>query len=160
MTPKSSKSRPRRRQRTPEQASPSTSAHSTNLSPEEGQWLQECLLQRIAESAQLCREIENQLRQYPAPELETIIQLYRMLILKFGAQLQATPELLEFVTTLMKPVMDWAHIEEKREDRDFARQKHQEQLLAQQAAENAKSETGKALSNDTLKKIERELTLF
>jgi len=130
------------------------------LSPEQAQRLQECLLERIAESARFCREIEKQLRQHPAPELETIIHLYRMLILKLGTQLQAAPELLETVGSLIKPVMDWARIEEQRADRELARQKHLDQLAAQQAKEKEKPGAGQALTDQTRRKIERELTLF
>jgi hypothetical protein len=132
-----------------------------HLSPEDAQRLQQSLLERIVESAKLCQEIEKQLRQYSGPELETIIQLHRMLILKLSAQVQAAPELLEHVSTLIKPVMDWARIEEKRSDRELARQQHQDRLAAQRAAnEKEKSGPANALRDETRKKIERELNLF
>lgn len=150
----------RKRKQNPEQLPPAE-IQSQALSPEQAHQLQECLLERIAESARLCREIEKQLHQYPSPEMETIIHLYRMLILKLVAQLQVAPELLDVVGALMKPVMDWARIEEQRADRELARQKHLDQLAAQQAAkEKEKPGSSKALCDETHRKIERELNLF
>jgi hypothetical protein len=128
---------------------------------EEPRRLQKCLLDQIVEAARLCREIEEQLRQCPAPELDTILRLYRMLLLTLSAQVQARPELLQLVNALLKPVMDWARIEEQRLDRELARQKHRDQMaLRQENREKARPDSGKALSDSTREIIERELKLF
>jgi hypothetical protein len=109
---------------------------------------QEQLLEQIALGAQQCREVERQLSSCPAPELETIIKLHRVLILKFSAEAKAAPEMLKLVKDLMKPVMDWARLEEKRKDRELARQQHRE------------APRDNALSAETLEKIEREMNLL
>ena len=125
------------------------------FSAEHTRQLQESLLARIAQGAVLCRELDAQLRQHPAPELETIIKLYRVLLLKLSAEVQAVPDLRHLVSTLIKPVMDWARLEEKRKDREWVEQQ------ARRAKRNG--ETGHAdhaLRSETLTKIERELKLF
>ena len=108
---------------------------------------QELLLGQIARCARECREVEQQLDHYPAPELETIIKLHRVLLLKFSAEANVAPEMLKFVKELMKPVMDWARLQEKRKDRETEQQRRQ-------------AGDGDALSAETLEKIERELNLL
>jgi hypothetical protein len=129
--------------------------------PQEAQRLQESLLDRIERGAKLCQELEAQLRQHPAPELETIIKLHRVLVLRLSADAQAVPALLQWVTALMKPVMDWARLEEKRRERELAEQKYREQAAARLAAkEKGQNSRAQALKPETLEKIERELNLF
>ena len=121
------------------------------------------LLDQISRGAALCREIEAKLARNPAPELETLIKLCRVLILKLSLEVNQAPRLLKLVNDLMKPVLDWARLEEKRKEREFAEHKYHEQTAAERAArEKARSEAGgeKALSPETLEKIERELKLF
>ena len=131
------------------------------LSPEEAQQVQEHLLEQIAQGANHCRELEAQLRKHPAPELETIIKTYRVLVLKLSAQVQAAPELRHLITTLFKPVMDWARLEEKRKDRELAEQKHREEAAARLAAKAGQQKnSGDALNAETLEMIEHELHLF
>ena len=128
---------------------------------EDARRLQESLLERIAQGATLCRELEAQLRQHPAPELETIIKLYRVLLLRLSAEVQAVPDLRHLVSTLMKPVMDWARLEEKRKDREWVEQQARDSAAARQAKRNGENgHADHAISPETLKKIERELKLF
>ena len=135
----------------------------TNCKPRARQALQQKLLNQISRGAALCREIERSLAGNPAPELETLIKLFRVIILKLSIEANAAPDLLKLVNDLMKPVLDWARLEEKRKGREFAEHKYQEQSAAQQAAhEKAKNDASgeNALSPETLEKIERELKLF
>jgi len=118
---------------------------------------EESLLERIAEGAQLCRDIEEQLREHPAPELETIIKMYRTLVLRLSAEAPAVPELRHLVSTFIKPVLDWARLEEKRKDRELAEQRRRE--AAQQKTAQAGA-NGSALKPETLEEIEHELHLF
>ena len=67
-------------------------------------------------------------------ELETLIKLHRVLVLKLSLEADGAPELLKLAKDLMKPVMDWARLQEKRKDRALAEQKHRDQLEAQKAA--------------------------
>ena len=122
---------------------------------------QEQLLDQIAEGAQLCRQIEAQLHEHPAPKSETIIQVYRVLLLKLSAELRAGPEMLALANALMKPVMDWERLEEKHKELELKKQKHQDQQAATAAARQ-KEQRGRdgALKPETLEKIEHELHLF
>lgn len=129
-------------------------------SAEEALVTQESLLARIARGAVLCRQLEAQLRQHPAPEVETIIKLYRVLLLKLSVEVQETPDLRHLVATLVKPVMDWARIEEKRQDREWLREKHRDAVAGRDAARGGRTRHEAALSAETLEKIERELKLF
>jgi hypothetical protein len=105
--------------------------------------------------------VEAQLRAHPAPGLETIVQLYRVLVLKLSGDLQAQPETLALINALMKPVLDWERLEEKRKDRELEQQKYRDQQAARVAAQ-LKQQHGRdgALQDATLNKIERELNLF
>jgi hypothetical protein len=122
------------------------------LTPERAQALQETLLERIAEGAKMCREFQEQLRQHPAPDLETLIKLHRVLVLTLSADAQASPALLPLITALMKPVMDWARLEEKRKDRELA--------AARLAAKEGHDRSAGALRPETIEKIEHELHLL
>jgi hypothetical protein len=147
----------RRRRKQLALASPAE-ADANPLGPEEAHRLEEELLERLAQGARLCQELESKLRQDPAPELETILKLHRVLVLRLSAEAQARPEMLSLVSALMKPLLDWARIEEKRKDRELAEQKYREQ--AAQRKEKEQSGPGEALTPATLEKIEHELNLF
>lgn len=139
----------------------STADTPKELGPEEAKRLQEYLLERMAQGATLCRDIEAQLRQHPAPELETIIKVFRLLVLKLSAEVRAMPELRHLVSTLIKPVMDWARLEEQRKRRELAQERHREESAARKAAaETVQNGREQALRPETLEKIERELNLF
>jgi len=135
-----------------------------DLSPEEARHdLQEQLLSRISQVAKLCAEVERQFGQHPAPQLETLIKLHRVSILKFSLEANGAPRLLKLVSDLMKPAMDWARLQEQRRERDLAEQKYRDQVEAEKAAQarEARVQAGDAaLTPETLKKIERELNLL
>jgi DNA-binding Xre family transcriptional regulator len=119
------------------------------------------MLERLAQAAKLCREIQAMLRKEPGPELETIIQLHRLLVLKISTEAQGSPELLRVANLLMKPLMDWARLEETRKVRELAEQKYRDQAALEQAAlEKNKAGKDQALRPETLEKIEHELRLF
>jgi len=91
--------------------------------------------------------------------VETLIKLFRVLILKFSVEANAAPGLLKLVNDLMKPVLDWARLEEKRKEREFAEHKYAAQKTdSEKATKDASGQN--ALSQETLEKIERELKLF
>ena len=117
--------------------------------------LQKQFFSMLKEAGQQCRAIEEEFGRLPAPELETLIKVHRSMVLKLSMQANLTPEALVMVSTLMKPVLEWGRLEEKRRDREFAERKHEEQKAAQHAAK-----TGNALRTDTRKKIERSMKLL
>jgi len=120
----------------------------------------EQLLEQIRVGAEQCAEVERQLARHPAPELETLIKLHRVLVLKFSLEAETAPELLKLVKDLMKPVMDWAELQEKGKQRELAEQRHREQMAARKAAPGGSNAGGEALKPETLEQIERELNLF
>ena len=126
------------------------------IGPEEAQ---KVLLDRMAQGAKLCKEVETRLRGGPSPELETILRLHRVLVLKLSAEAQGAPELLRLANLLMKPLMDWARLEESRKQRELAEQKYRDERAAREAAQE-KEQPSRALQPDTLEKIEHELRLF
>lgn len=121
--------------------------------------LEERLLEQIGRGGKLCREIETQLRQHPSPELETIIKLHRVMVLRLSSEAQAVPEMFKLVSGLMKPLMEWARLEEQRKTRELAERKYQDEVAAQEAAKGQEG-PGTALKTETLEKIEHELKLF
>jgi hypothetical protein len=147
-----------KRPRKPGPAPATPEGRTSNPPPEDPEELQERLLEQIAEGGKLCQEIESQLRQHPSPELETIIKLHRVLVLSLSAEAQAMPERFHLVSALMRPVMEWARLEEKRKVRELAEQKYRDEAAAQKAKED--SGPGSSLTPETLEKIERELNLF
>ena len=140
-----------------------TAASAGNGAPTErrppGKGRQERLLDRIARAAERCREVEELLGRIPAPELETLIKLHRVLILKFSLEAEVAPELLKLAKDLMKPVLDWARLEEQCKRRELTEQKYRDQVEAEKAARD-KTNHGEGLTPETLEKIERELKLL
>jgi len=121
------------------------------------------LLDQIAEGARHCEQVEKEFRKNPPPELETLIKLHRLTILQLSAQTSADRETITLISALMRPVMDWARLEEKRKDRELAEQKYRDEAEAQKSeAEREQREANKegGLSPETLEKIERELRLM
>jgi len=121
------------------------------------------LLAQIRAAAKHCQEIERELGKNPPPELETLIKVHRVIILQLSAQADCKLETARQLTALMKPVMDWARLQEQVKARELAETKYRDQVAAQKAAlerelHAAKNEGG--LSPETLAKIERELKLM
>jgi hypothetical protein len=133
-------------------------SRTSDLPPDDPEELQERLLEQIAEGGKLCQEIESRLRQHHSPELETIIKLHRVLVLSLSAEAQAMPERFHLVSSLMRPVMEWARLEEKRKVRELAEQKYRDEAAAQKAKEERGP--GSSLTPETLEKIEHALNLF
>jgi hypothetical protein len=126
-----------------------------------GAQLQERLLAQIADGARLCVEVERRLSQNATPQLETLVKLYRVLVLKLCADAEGAPTLLKLANDLMRPVMEWARIEEKRKERELAEQKYRDQVELQKAdREKGRDGATGALTAETLAKIERELNLL
>jgi DNA-binding phage protein len=100
----------------------------------------EQLLDRITSGASQVREVEKRFKDNSAPELETIIKIYRVLILQLSTSGQADPELLKLADQLMNTVAQIFSAQTK------AAFKEREVTLAERKAEEAKkSEQQKAL---------------
>ena len=112
---------------------------------------QDRLLARLERAARLCAEVERALREHPAPELETLIKLHRVLILKSSLEAETAPQMLKLVSDLMKPALEWARLQEKLKEREQAEKA---------GASGDGSGKHKGLRPETLEKIERELRLL
>jgi hypothetical protein len=113
------------------------------------------LLEQIGVAAQLCREVEQEFGQEPAPVLETLIKLHRMLVMNLAGAMRAKPNAgdMRLLTSLMKAVMEFGRIEEKRADRAFAETKYQESL-------RTKLDAGLEAVGDALKANPEALGLY
>jgi hypothetical protein len=94
-------------------------------SARQSQLMQSALLQQISSGASACKEVELQFAKNPAPELETLIKLHRVLVMKLSTAGNVNPELLELVSSLMKPVMEFAKLGVKQDEVALTRQKFQ-----------------------------------
>jgi hypothetical protein len=122
---------------------------------------EEALLERLGQGAEYCRKIEDQLSKYAGPELNAIMRLHRIIILKLSTQAELNPALWAVLKDLLKPGMDWARLQEQQKDREFAERKHHDQMAADQTeATVPKDPAETSLTPETLEKIEFELKLL
>jgi hypothetical protein len=118
---------------------------------------EDTMLRQLEQGAKYCQAVERQLAKYTCPELDTIMKLHRVLILRLSTLAEANAPLWDVVKDLMKPVMDWAKIQEQQKEREFTEQKYRDQ----QAKDNTGGgERDSGLSPQTLEKIELELKLL
>jgi len=85
----------------------STGMLSRWLESARSQRLQDKLLAQIASGAQQCRQVEKKFGSNPAPELETLIKLHRVLILQLSTQGNANPQMLYLADQLTRTAMEY-----------------------------------------------------
>jgi hypothetical protein len=155
-------SKPARKRRAPAAAAALAADKSPETPPEPAapRLTTEELLQRLEACAADCEKVQRVLGAHQVPEVDAIIKLHRTLLLKFSLEAQVSPEMLKMVDSLMKPVMDWARLEEKRRELELAERKYRDELESrkQEQARETSKETG--LAPETLEKIELELKLL
>jgi len=84
--------------------------------------LQEIVLDRLASGAVASDRVERELARNPAPEMSVLIGLLRNLIFTLTTRSQnAMP--VPAIVELMRPVMEWVKVLEKRADRELEREK-------------------------------------
>lgn len=69
--------------------------------------LQDQLLGQIASGAKQCAEVEKSFGKNPAPQLETLIKLHRVLILQLSTMGNADPMLLSLANDLLQTAMEY-----------------------------------------------------
>lgn len=124
---------------------------------------EERLLKQITSGAKQCREVEAAFGRSPAPELETIIKLHRVLALQFATRASADPGMVELAERASKMALEFAKLEEKRADRELAEQKYRDQVAEKRAVIEREIGQAKArggVTAETLAKIEAELKLL
>jgi hypothetical protein len=114
--------------------------------------LQEKLLGQIASGAKQCQEVEKEFGEHPAPELETLIKLQRVILLNLSTQANANPEMLELIGNSFKAVLTAEKLKLQREVLTLDRDKFQ--FDAAKAALAAQKEL-KAISTSKLSDVEK-----
>lgn len=74
---------------------------------------QQRLLAQIATGAAAVQQVERELARNPAPEIATLIKLYRVLILKLSTQGNTDPALLELATNMTRTALDYEKVQLK-----------------------------------------------
>jgi hypothetical protein len=121
--------------------------------------LEERMLTQLGEAGKQCAELEKAFEKNPAPEIETLIKLHRVMALKLSNEVEGTPEIARLVAAIMKPLLEWQRIEEQRLAREAA-EKERQREREEKEAEAEKLAAGEGgLRPETLEKIERELGL-
>lgn len=134
---------------------------STWWAARQSQQMQNQLLAQISTGSNQCKEVEKQLGKNPAPELETLVKLHRVLILKLSSQANVDPSLYEVVFNMMKPVLKYAELQEKRKrndlDREIFETEVSEKLLDQALRAKADEINSSNMSNaDKIAAMRRE----
>jgi hypothetical protein len=121
------------------------------------------LLDVIHRSAHQCLRLEKAFADGRTPDLELLIQIHRVLLLNLSADASVEPAILDRLTRVMKTILSWACLHEKRRIRELNEQKYRDQVAAQKAAIerelNAAKDSG-GISPQTLERVERELKLL
>jgi len=117
--------------------------------------LQRTLLGQIASGARAVKEVEEQFAKNPAPGLETLIKLYRVLILKLSTQGNADPSLIDLATGMTKQAMDFEKLGLKRAELELTREKFE--LLKAQA--DKADQTERTLANADLTPAQRAMRI-
>lgn len=127
-------------------------------------WIQgEQLIKQITSGANQCREVRAAFGEHPAPELETIIKLHRVLAMQFATKANVDPKMMEQAERATKMALEFAKLEEKRAERELATQKYRDQVAERKRvieAELGKAKTSGGITPETLSKIEAELQLL
>jgi hypothetical protein len=127
------------------------------------QRLQDRLMVQITSGARQCQEVEQAFGKNPAPELETIIKLHRVLALQLATTAAADPAMIELAERATKMAMEFAKIQDRRRELELSEQKYRDQVAERKAAIERELNTARSqggLSTETIEKIERELKLF
>ncbi|MDR3427845.1 hypothetical protein [Silvimonas sp.] len=117
--------------------------------------LQDKLLAQIASGARQCQAVEKQFGQNPAPDLETLIKLHRVLTLQLSTQGNADPELLKLADQLLRTAMEFVSGQTKAAHKErelkLAEEKFQldfcEKILDQAMRDSAERIANSNLSN-------------
>lgn len=73
---------------------------------------EQMLLAQIANGARACKEVELSLEKHGGVELETLIKLQRVLILKFSTEGNVDAEKLELVQRMLREVQKFARLQQ------------------------------------------------
>lgn len=77
------------------------------------------MLYGIATGAEKCRELDAAFASNPAPELAVLIKLLKNLIINLNLNPETPPDLIDRATALMKPVLEFAKLEQKQREAEL-----------------------------------------
>ena len=123
------------------------------------QALEEQLLEQIEFAGDQCRKLDRAFRKSPAPVIDTLLKVHRVLILKLNNQANADPKLMDLASSAFKPLFEWARIDLKKEELEDAKLERRNEADLKRAAEQ-RNATREGLSPETLEQIEKELKLL
>ena len=87
--------------------------------------LQDKLLAQIASGARQCRDVEKEFGEHPAPALETLIKLQRVILLNLSTQANANPAMLDLIGNSFKAVLTAEKLKLQRDSLTLDRDKFQ-----------------------------------
>jgi hypothetical protein len=133
----------------------------------QSQLAEDQLLAQITTGAALHKRVKEQFATDAPPELQTLIDLHRVLIMQFSTQAATSPKMLELADRSMRTVMDYFSGQTKAAlEREKLSLGSRRVKLLEEKSENAlrliaeaKKTTG-GVTPETLEKIEKELKLL
>lgn len=139
----------------------SASTLSRFLESQRQEQLEKQLLARISSGARQVEEMEKEFRKNPAPELETIIKLHRVLSLQLATQSQANPELIKLADQLTRTALEYTSGKTKAAQKEIELKQSERklQILEKKAAafDQAKEVISSKLSPEEQKKRLKEI---
>src|ERR1017187_2467874 len=87
------------------------------------EFLRDTLLGQIASGARQCAAVEKSFAKNPAPELETLIKLQRVILLNLSTQANVDPSLLDLIGNSFKAVLTAEKLKLQRESLSLDREK-------------------------------------
>lgn len=121
------------------------------------------ILGKIARAAEEWREVERQFKEDPAPPLTTLLNLHRVLLFRLATGKKDEGPTLRAVAENLRPLFQWAAIEEQQRSGELAEKKYRDQVKERKAAmarlvAEAKGKRGVDLR--MLEALEQQIALF
>lgn len=107
---------------------------------------EEAFLSQIASGANHCRQVEAEFAKNPAPELETVMKMHRVLSMQMATQANANPKAFKILGSLMASLLEYARLQKKGEE--LAQAERKLKILEENHAK-AKAELESALTKRT-----------
>ena len=95
--------------------------------------LQERVLSQIATGSRQCQDVEKAFGKDPAPDVEALMKLHRLIAFQLASASSADPELVQVAERATRMVLEFAKLDEKRADR--ALEERRVKLLEEKAAQ-------------------------
>jgi hypothetical protein len=120
---------------------------------------EELLLEQIERAGDECARIESAFSKNPAPAVDTLLKVYKVLVLKLNNEANVSKELLQLAANLLKPLLEMKWMELKKEENEDAKLERRNEMDLRRAAEQ-RDASREGLRPETLEQIEKELKLL